>query len=286
MEGFDVVTKPLRPESGRKTLHKTRDTKTDELQLRQLEDQIQSLENDLKQLRNKQEELTPIHPNMSALKYQYSGIRNAGDLQVELLLESISHESKRHQELDQSINKYESKLKDCENDKMIRDAFVNRMVETLRISLFEEREFRSEKEADVVEMVSKLKRLNEENTAMCRQSEKERIVNPQKKEGDINLVCHLKGQLADNEKVVRGLELELEELGKTVKSNHEAKRLMQNNLELESKALKLDKDIAGFKMKVGELGMVLKGHFQQREAELMQKKRLVGLIEEVRAKID
>lgn len=311
MEGFDIVAKNLKTDNLTKTLvkqtllpnsaqlkEKKNNLKNDSSQAKIDEENIKSLEVQLQLLREQElktgpikneflfEDEVAINSNVLALRSQYRNIKNAGEKQIDVLNESILNELKKQQELQSSFSKYESKIKDLENDMLSKSEFHDRMEETLKIGLFDEKEHKIARDKRFTEMNEGLKKMNDENVFLLRKLEKEKILKPQTRENDANQIFSLKSKITQNEENIKVLEKELEIIGVQIKANQEQRNLQQQNLEIESKILKIEKDMASFNMKTEDLLSNLELNKSKRVFELQQKKVLVSKIEELRRKIE
>lgn len=309
MEGFDVVAKgtnllakttgkPLGAFGTQIGRNGVKSAKSEPSKTVQLEQTIQDLETQLMELRSQEqlrqaqnntiqlEDGVPINPHILALKSQYKSIKSSAEQQIDIINELLLQEARKQQEIETSIARYEAKLKDQDTEADTRSEFGAKMNETLRVSLFEEREFKAQKEKVLQEMQATLKALTDENVAISRRLEKEKITLPQKRESDANLVFNLKAQIASGLQTVKGLERELEELTGRIKVNPETKLLEQKTLDFEAKLVLAEKDISSCRLRQQELQQVLKISAQKREIELEQKRELVRQIDDLRVKIN
>jgi len=304
MEGYDVIAKnllktlPKGHNSAAHTLKSTlKTTKLEPGKINQFEQTIRDLEEQvlsLKQLELQRrgsgmfslEDGVPINPHILALKSQYKAIKSTGDNQIDALNDLIQAEFQRQQEIETSMARLEAKAKDQETENGTRYDFNQKMLETLRVNLFEEREFRAQKERAIQEMQTQLKTKVDENGAFLRRTEKERITDPQKKEADANLVYSLKSQVANKLTEIKALGAELEELTSRIKTNPETKALDNENLNSQTKVLILEKDIANCRIREEEVHMMLNATRIKREQELVQKRELIRIIEGLRKKIE
>jgi len=312
IEGFDITGKGLN-ETKTKIMGKAEVTskinqiKTrtatsglEEEYIRTLQDEVKILEYQLKLLKDKEIEQQqtfgqidkffsdgiPINSNILALKTQYKNLKSAGEKQVSALETSLMEEQKKQQECIQEITNLESKIADLKTSTIARSDFADKLIESLRLNIFEEKEFKTQKEEQLATIYSEYKQFADENLQLIRKLEKEKIINPQKKENESNYLFSLKSTLQQKDALIKELETELDSLSSKIKLNPETKQLEQENLELEGKILRSEKEISVANAKIKETSMLLESRARDRENESAQKREIISKIELLRFKLD
>jgi len=228
----------------------------------------------------------PLNENILALKNQYNHIKKQMENKIDEVNEQRMEEMKITADLKNQYERNSATLKTIMEalDKKEKE-FFDQMNE-LRMAFLNERHRRVQAERDFKQQQSLMKERNDENLKLQRDLEREAILVSHREEVLKSKRHKTKEDLKAKEDWITNLTNEVEKKRAEATFNPEITILENENMDLQSKLLRCDKETNIALAKVKEMEMFLETRSKERELEAEMKRDLINKISQVKFYID
>ena len=268
--------------------------------IKNLQQQIAYMELELKLLKEKELEQkqsvsqidkffndgVPLNENILALKNQYNHIKKQMETKIDEINESRMGEMKQSADLKNRYERNNATLKTIIEALEKKEKEFSVSMNDLRMAYLNERHRRVQAERDYKAQQALLKEKNDQNLRMTRDLEREAILVQHKEEVLKNKRQKTKEDLKAKDDWIVNLQNEVEKKRAAATFNPEITMLDNENMELQSKILRCEKEFNIAMAKVKEMEMFLDSRSKEREMEAQLKRDLMNKITQVKFYID
>jgi len=228
----------------------------------------------------------PLNENILALKNQYNHIKKQMENKIDEINEFRMDEKKVTEDLKNQYKRNNATLNTIMDalDKKEREFFVQ--MNELRMAFLNERHRRIQADKDFKQQQALMKEKNDENLRLQRDLEREAILVSHREEVLRSKRQKTKEDLKAKDDWITTLTNEVEKKRAEATFNPEITILENENMDLQSKLLRCDKETNIALAKVKEMEMFLETRSKERELEAEMKRDLINKISQVKFYID
>lgn len=228
----------------------------------------------------------PLNENILALKNQYTHIKRTLENRIDELNEQRLEEIRHAAELKAYYEKQSGTLKTINDAIQKKEKDFSETMNDLRMTYLNEKHRRVQAEADFKKMQIQLKQTNDENLKMTRDLERENILVHHKEDTLKNARKKTLDDLKSKDQWLTQLEAEVIKKRSEATFNPVVDMLENENLDLSSKLLMLEKEINMALNRVKETEMFLELRSKERESEAEMKRELILKISQFKFQIE
>lgn len=228
----------------------------------------------------------PLNENILALKNQYSHIKKQLENRIDEVNEKRMEEMKLSADLKNQYERHSATLKIIIDAMEKKEKEFSVGIKELRFAYLNERHRRTSAEKEFRRVQSLLKEKNDENLKMTRDLERDAILVEHRQEVLKQARTKTKNDLQSKDEWITSLQNDVEKKRAAAAFNPEIQMLENENLDLQSRILRCDKETNIALAKVKEMEMFLETRSKERLLEADLKRDLVAKIAQVKFFID
>ena len=271
-----------------------------DLYVNSLKQEIDKLDHELNYLKDKDMEHTqgitqmdkffsdgvPINNNILALKSQYQTFNEAGQREMAMLEDKKMEELKRIEDIRADNEQIRYRVDEVRRDLNEYQAVSNHRAEEMKGLIAETKKYKEIQEEQIEQIYNEFKSLNDENMTIQRNVQRLKALGPQMEEQEKQKLKALQALSVQKDEQVTALEDKVQDLVDRMGVDITKSRMEQENLNLEERLSRLEKQINMAKVRIRETELILEGKAKERNNEAMVRRDLTVEIDNLRFKLD
>ena len=228
----------------------------------------------------------PINNNILTMKSQYQQFRETGEKEIEVLELRKGEMLKDIDELVSDNNILKMQLMELEGEITEKKDGYKIKAEELQGKLFEEKKQKAMQQIDFDREYASFKEISDKNALLARGLQKNKLLEIQIKEQGANKLKSIEEILTQKSEMINKLETELEATSNRMALDLDKKQLERENMQLEERLLKSEKQINIMSARIKETELLLSAKESEREHEAAVRKGLTDEIDSFKHKIE